>query len=91
MLWSGKQKYFDSLSTAGNKQFCKTVKLLNKQQVSIPTLNQDGVSADTDKEKSDILNEYFLHHVRLRALYQPLSHRQPNAVHLDTGLIINTQ
>ena len=50
---------FDSLSTASNKQFWKTVKLLNKQQVLIPTLKQDGVSADTDEEKSNMLNEYF--------------------------------
>ena len=59
MLRSAKQKYFDSLSTAGNKKFWKTVKLLNKQQVSIPTLQEDGVSAVTDEEKSNMLNEYF--------------------------------
>ena len=59
MLQFTKQKCFDSLSTADNKQFWKTIKFLNKQHVSIPTLNQDGVSANTDKEKSNMLNEYF--------------------------------
>ena len=59
MLRSAKQTYFDSLSTAGNKKFWNTVKLLNKQQVSIPTLQEDGVSAVTDEEKSNMLNENF--------------------------------
>ena len=37
--------------------------LVNKQQVSIPTLNQDGVSADIlIRRKSSMLNGYFSKH-----------------------------
>ena len=40
-------------------KFWKTVKLLNHVQVSIPVLHAEGVSAVTDREKADMLNNYF--------------------------------
>ena len=51
--------YFKSLATADNNEFWKTVKLLNHVQVSMPVLCAEGVSAVTDREKADILNNYF--------------------------------
>ena len=59
MLWSAKQNYFNSLTSANSKQFWKTVKLVNKQQETIPVLSQDNTNAITDEEKSNMLNSYF--------------------------------
>ena len=59
MLRSAKQRYFNSLTSANSKQFWKTVKLVNKQQETIPVLSQDNIKAITDKEKSNMLNSYF--------------------------------
>ena len=59
MLRSAKQSYFNSLTSANSKQFWKTVKLVNKQQETIPVLSQDNINAITDKEKSNMLNSYF--------------------------------
>ena len=58
MLRSAK-KYFKSLAAADNKTFWKTVKLLTHAQVSVPVLCAEGVSAVTDREKADMLNNYF--------------------------------
>ena len=58
MLRSAKKQYFKSLATADNKKFWKTVKLLNHAQVSVPVLCAEGVSV-TDREKADMLNNYF--------------------------------
>ena len=58
MLRSAKKQYFKSLATADNKKFWKTVKLLNHAQVSVPVLCAEGVSAVTDREKADMLNNY---------------------------------
>ena len=51
--------YFNSLTSANNKQLWKTVKLVNKQQETIPVLSQGNINAITDKEKSNMLNSYF--------------------------------
>ena len=59
MLRSAKQSYFNSLTSANSKQFWKTVKLVNKQQETIPVLSQDKINAITDKKKSNMLNSYF--------------------------------
>ena len=59
MLQTAKQNYFDSLTFANNKQFWEIVKLVNKQEGSIPVLSQDNVNAVTDEEKSNMLNTYF--------------------------------
>ena len=60
MLQDAKQQYFNSLSSSSSKKFWKTVKLVSKKEVSIPTLNaDDGITAVTDEEKSSMLNYYF--------------------------------
>ena len=59
MLQSAKKQYFKSLAAADNKKFWKTVKLLTHAQVSVPVLCAEGVSAVTDREKADMLNNYF--------------------------------
>ena len=60
MLQDAKQQYFNSLPSSSSKKFWKTVKLLSKKEVSIPTLNaDDGITAVTDGEKSSMLNYYF--------------------------------
>ena len=59
MLRSAKQNYFNSLTSANSKQFWKTVKLVSKQQETIPVLSQDNINAITDEEKSNMLNTYF--------------------------------
>ena len=59
MLRSAIKQYFKSLAAADNKKFWKTVKLLTHAQVSVPVLCAEGVSAVTDREKADMLNNYF--------------------------------
>ncbi len=59
MLRAAKKNYFNSLTSANSKQFWKTVKLVSKQQESIPALTHDNVNAVTDEEKSNMLNRYF--------------------------------
>lgn len=59
MLRSAKQNYFNSLSTAKNKQFWKIVKLVSGQQSLVPTLSQDNTQATTDRDKANMLNEFF--------------------------------
>ena len=58
-LRTAKQRHFSSLLTTDTKTFWKTVKSINKQQVTIPALKQDSVHAVTDTEKSNMLNNYF--------------------------------
>ena len=60
MLQDAKQQYFNSLSSSSSNVLGKTVKLLSKKEVSIPTLNADDrMTAVTDEEKSSMLNYYF--------------------------------
>ena len=55
-----KENYFNQLNPFNSKlQFWKTVKCLNQQSIIIPTLTHNGSSYHTDKEKADILNNYF--------------------------------
>ena len=51
--------YFRNLNPNNTKQFWKTVKLMNKQKTSIPTLNRNGMAANEDSEKANMLNQYF--------------------------------
>ena len=55
-----KATYFQNLSSRGQKEFWKAVKLLNKQDSSIPTLtNSTGVSIVSSSEKASLLNNFF--------------------------------
>jgi len=50
MLRAAKQNYFNTLTSANSKQFWKMVKVVNKQQESIPTLSHVNVDAVTDEQ-----------------------------------------
>ena len=51
---SGRHQYFNSLASADNKIFWKSVKLLNKNRESIPTVQQGDCIASSGKEKADM-------------------------------------
>ena len=50
--------YCRNLNPNNTKQLWKTVKLMNKQKTSIPTLNRNGTAANEDSEKANMLNQY---------------------------------
>ena len=54
-----KAEYFRRLNPSNSKQFWKSLKYLNKQSSSVPTLNHNGSEHCTDPEKANILNSYF--------------------------------
>ena len=47
-----RERYFNSLHSASNKTFWKTMKLLKKNQVTIPSLQHDNIEVKSDKEKT---------------------------------------
>ena len=51
--------FFRSLDPNKPKQFWKAVKALNKGKSLIHSLNHDGVTADSDVDKANMLNQYF--------------------------------
>ena len=60
LLRQSKAIYFQNLSNSGGKKFWKAVKLLNKQDSSIPTLiDSTGASINSSSEKASLLNYYF--------------------------------
>jgi len=59
-LRNAKRDYFRKLNPSNPKQFWKSVKILNKQNSSIPVLSQDSNMYSTDKEKADALNLFSL-------------------------------
>ena len=60
-LREAKFTYFSQLKPQNCKDFWKTVKYINKKELSIPTLNDDSsaVGAHTSSEKADMLNRFF--------------------------------
>ena len=56
LLRNKKKEYFNTLTTAGNKDFRKTIKLLNKNRGTIPALQYHDCTVSKD---SEILNEFF--------------------------------
>ena len=54
-----KMQYFNSLATASNKVFWKTIKQINKNRSTIPQLLHCDQLVSDDKHKADILNDYF--------------------------------
>ena len=59
MVKRGKSDYLDTLKSASCKEFWKAVKNLNGRQCSIPPLNHSGKTANSDREKANMLNNYF--------------------------------
>lgn len=60
-LKDGKSNFFNKLSSSSNKSLWKALKKLNnKHQNLIPSLcESNNICAVTDKEKSDMLKDYF--------------------------------
>ena len=60
MIRVSKQNFFDQrLNSAEEKTFWKTVKLLNQNHSSIPTLQFNGTVAETAVGKANALNSFF--------------------------------
>jgi len=59
MLREAKNSYFNRLNVGSRKQFWKAVKVLSKQQSTIPTLHHQEDIAETNYEKATMLNNYF--------------------------------
>ena len=58
-LRQAKQKYFQNLNPANAKQFWKTIKVLNKQNVHGGSLTHNGIPCPSDTEKANSLNDFF--------------------------------
>ena len=56
LLRQNKAKFFRRLGTASKKDFWK---LMNKQESSIPTLNDNSVKVESSHDKAVLLNIYF--------------------------------
>ena len=54
-----KKKFFQSLRTSDAKNFWKAIKLLTKQDSSVPTLVHNGSTFEANSDKANILNTYF--------------------------------
>ena len=59
MLHTDKKLFFNNLNATNNKQFWKTMKYLRKEQSSVPVLSHAGCTANNDKDKTSMLNNFF--------------------------------
>jgi len=59
MIRKSRATYFKNINPANKKQFWKTIKYLNKQRSTIPTLAVSNVSASTDSAKATLLSDFF--------------------------------
>ena len=59
LLRSAKRSYLQQLDPRNKKQFWKAVKILSNQQSTIPTLSHQGTTAESDREKATMLNDFF--------------------------------
>ena len=73
-----KQKYFQNLNPANAKQFWKTIKVLNKQNVHGGSLTHDGIPCPSDTEKANSLNDFFS--MCFNTSYQPISTIMTSAI-----------
>ena len=65
MLRTSKQLFFNKLNDADSKTFWKTVRLLNHQQTSIPTLHHNGTAIESSLPTNLFnINSYFLMELR---------------------------
>ena len=60
LLRRGKRQYFYNLQTSTTKEFWKVIKVINKQESTIPTLWDNNTPVTTSSGKADLLNRYFL-------------------------------
>ena len=54
-----KGHFFKNFNPSSSKQFWKTVKILNKHNISIPALVRNGTTVTKDFDKASMLNQYF--------------------------------
>ena len=59
MLRRNKRQYFYNLRFATNKDFWKAIKVINKQDSSIPTLRDGDTSVTSNVAKAELLNSFF--------------------------------
>ena len=59
LLRNKNKEYFNRLATASNKDFWKTMKLLNKNRGTIAAPQYHDGTVSQDSEKAEVLNEYF--------------------------------
>ena len=59
-LRSAKHTYFHELKPSNHKKFWKAVKCLHKNSSSIPVLTHNNITYETDQDKADALNSYFI-------------------------------
>ena len=59
MLRCSKRRFFNNITNADKKTFWKSVKVLNKNRVTIPSLNLDDIAAVSDDEKANMLSNFF--------------------------------
>jgi len=60
-MHKAKGHFFKKFNPSSSKQFWKTVKILNKNNVSIPrpALERNGTTVTKDSDKASMLNQYF--------------------------------
>ena len=58
LRWN-KEQYFYNLQFSTCKKFWKAIKVLNKQESTIPTLKDDCTPVTSNYGKADLLNRYF--------------------------------
>ena len=59
LLQKAKANYFKKLNPRDSKKFWKAVKYLKNQQCTIPTLEQGELTASSDLQKAECLNDFF--------------------------------
>ena len=59
LLRLNKEQYFHNLQFSTSREFWKAIKVLNKQDSTIPTLWDDNTPVTSDSGKADLLNRYF--------------------------------
>ena len=58
-MQKAKGHFFKNFNPSSSKQVWKTVKILNKYNVTIPALERNGTTVTKDFDKASILNQYF--------------------------------
>ena len=61
LLRKAKHRYFQLLNPVDTKKFWKSVRYIDKKQSSIPVLQCNELSYETDEQKASILNSFFRH------------------------------
>ena len=91
-LRSAKANYFNRINPHDAKQFWKTVNYLNKVKSSIPVLTRDDVTARSDKEKADMISEYFTtcFNRNIPPLGSGVSPDPDNVYHMDEEFLCTT-